>query len=140
MANARSRANSDVSGSQSAASQAAQSDNTTGSQQGRSSIFEGSIKQATDVNAEELTALLGVARGQLSQNAQQKIDDIFVSHFQSTLADEREHKANLRAVALDRVASLNTTSKLGDDRMWNVNETDAFATMLASRVAEAIKG
>lgn len=136
MAKSRSSSDTAAAGSQTATSQAAQSDNTTGAQQTRSAVFEGSIKQATDVNAEELTALAGVARAQLSQNAQQKLDEIFLAHMQSTLADEREHKANLRAVALDRLASLNTTSKLGDDRMWNVNETDALATLLADRVSK----
>lgn len=138
MAPARGRADADVAAAQTAAGQAAQSDTATGAQQARSSVYEGSIKQATDVNAEELTALLGVARGQLSQNAQQKLDDIFLAHMQTTLADEREHKANLRAVQLDRLASLNTTSKLGNDRMWNVNETDAYASILATKVAERL--
>lgn len=95
-------------------------------------------KMATDINAEELTALLGVARSQLSQNAQQKLDEIFLTHMQTTLADEREHKANIRAVALDRLASLNTTSKLGDDRMWNINETDAYSVQAIKAVADIL--
>lgn len=123
---------------QTGASQASQQDNATGGQQVRASGYEGSFKQASDVNVEELTALLGVARGQLAQNSQQKVDEIFLTHLQTTLADEREHKANLRAVALDRLSSLNTTSKLGDDRMWNVNETDAYAAIMADAIARRL--
>lgn len=95
-------------------------------------------KMMSDTNAEELIALLGTARPQMSQHAQQKLDEIFLTHMQTTLADEREHKANVRAVTLDRLASLNTTSKLGDDRMWNVNETDAYSVAAIKSIADIL--
>jgi hypothetical protein len=97
-------------------------------------------KMMSDTNVEELIALLGVARGQMSQNAQAKLDEVFLTHMQTTLSDEREHKANIRAVTLDRLASLNTTSKLGDDRMWNINETDAYSVQGIKAVADILKG
>jgi hypothetical protein len=32
------------------------------------------------------------------------------------------------------------SQELAIDRMWNINETDAYATILANRVAEILKG
>ena len=103
------------------------------------SFSEQSHKMMSDTNVEELISLLGVSRGQMSQNAQAKLDEVFLTHMQTTLADEREHKANVRAVTLDRLASLNTTSKLGDDRMWNINETDAYSVQGIKAVADILR-
>ena len=82
-------------------------------------------KMMSDTNVEELIALLGVARGQMSQNAQAKLDEDNLTHMQTTLSDEREHKANNPAVTLDLQASLTTTSNLPEDRIWNINQTYA---------------
>lgn len=123
---------------QSGASQASQQDNATGGQQVRASGYEGSFKQNSDIGTEEALAA-GVAFGaNQSPHLRAKLDEIHANHVATVLADEREHKANLRAVALDRLSSLNTTSKLGDDRMWNVNETDAYAAIMADAIARRL--
>lgn len=139
----------DAAGAQTGASQASQQDHATGAQQTRSTGFEGSHKQQTDVNAEEQTAVAGVHRGQLSLNAQQKLDEIYLADFQArlaaerehravVLADEREHKAALRAVTLDRLAGVNAAGRRGDDNMLNVDEQGAYAAAVAAAVAKEL--
>jgi hypothetical protein len=61
-------------------------------------------------------------------------------HFDAFISEQTKHLSQLHALSLITLKDAQVASKLGDDRVWNVNETDAFATILAGKVAEELVG
>lgn len=59
-------------------------------------------------------------------------------HFDSIISEQTKHLSQLHALSLITLKDAQVASKLGDDRMWNVNETDAYATLIATKIAEAL--
>ena len=110
------------------------------SQETASKSFEGSIKQATDVNAEEIAALLTTLLGKdagflsnLTANNAKRTADVYQAQdiqVQSGAADYRDTVRNLTTQALQN--ALETANLAGKqavrhadiaiDRQWNVDE------------------
>lgn len=61
-------------------------------------------------------------------------------HFDNAVAAYQTHVTNVNALNLNAIKDAQVASKIGDDRLWNVNATDAYETILASKIAEAVKG
>ena len=63
--------------------------------------------------------------------------------FDSIIAEQTKHLANLNQLTLQSLANNQNQSNLNNtlsiDRSWNVNETDAFAVLLNKVVSEAVK-
>ena len=125
-----------------------------------SNAYEGSTKQATDVNTEEALSLLQAQNPAAAQffanliaaNAKRTYDQA-QSVDLSTLVGDSSHRGNLNNVAVQALQNAVETanmvgkqavrhSDLAIDRQWNVNETDyAAAEILRSNTfKEAIAG
>lgn len=60
-------------------------------------------------------------------------------HFDNAIVEYQTHVKNVNSLNLNAIKDAQVASKIGDDRMWNVNATDAYETILAAKVAEAVK-
>lgn len=63
-------------------------------------------------------------------------------HFDNMVSQQLTHVANLNHLTLQALSNNQNQSNLGNllalDRSWNVNETDAYATILAAKIAESL--
>ncbi len=59
-------------------------------------------------------------------------------HFDTIMSEQTKHLAQLNAISLQAITNNQNASKLAIYRQGNVDETDAFATILASKVAETL--
>ena len=63
-------------------------------------------------------------------------------HFDALVSQQLKHVANLDHMTMQALANNQNQSNLNNtlsiDRSWNVNETDAFATTLAAKVADTL--
>ena len=63
-------------------------------------------------------------------------------HFDAIVSEQTKHLSQVHALNLQSIANNQNQSNLNNtlsiDRSWNVNETDAFATTLAGKIAETL--
>jgi hypothetical protein len=52
-------------------------------------------------------------------------------HFDAMISEQTKHLSQLNALSLITLKDAQVASKLGDDRMWNINETDLAAKSAA---------
>ena len=122
---------------------------TSGASARNAEGWEGTHKMATDVNTEELISAQTGAQAGMSTlgigNLQDHVEVLrqLASHGVGNLQDHGEVLRNLSTQALQNaIETANMVGKqavrhndLAIDRIWNVNETDAYATILAGKIA-----
>lgn len=63
-------------------------------------------------------------------------------HFDSLFSEQTKHLAALNQLTIQAISNNQNQSNLNNtlsiDRSWNVNETDAYATILAAKIAERL--
>ena len=108
------------------------------------------LDQIVDTGADEanMSAILDQTR---SWNAKVNRDYEIVSEaLHKANVGAQDHLEDVRTIRLSMLKSMAEnadfaskqyleTNKLGSDRMWNVNETDAFSVLLNKSVSDAIK-
>jgi hypothetical protein len=99
-----------------------------------------------DVGADEyISAVLANAAGTNLLNSKLQVDNA-MEECQSSIKSAQSHLDELRTVRLQMLSNMTTNSqntqavvtdslKLGSDRMWNINETDAIAATVISTLS-----